>query len=100
MDWIRTFGTVSDKINVDSLYDIAPVDPLVVRGWNKDTGKLSINEQRLIDSDYQYFSYSLKSKIAYDAWNDIVSSMAHPGGFKKFSDLQIESKDDNRPIVH
>ena len=94
-----TFGTVSDKINVDSLYDIAPVEA-VVRGWNKDTGKLSINEQRLIDSDYyQYFSYSLKSKIAYDTWNDIVSSMAHPGGFKKFSDLQIESKDDNTKPV-
>ena len=90
-----TFETVSDKINVDSLYDIAPVES-VVRGWNKETVNFSINEQRLIDSDYyQYFSYSLKSKIAFDTWNDIVSSMAHPGGFKKFSDLQIESKDDN-----
>ena len=89
-----TFGTVSEKINVDSLYDIVAVED-VVRGWNKDTGKLNTNEQRLIDSDYyQYFSYSLKSKIAFDTWNEIVSSMAHPGGFKKFSDLQIESKED------
>ena len=54
----------------------------------------------MIDSDYyQYFSYSLKSKIAYDTWNEIVSSMAHPGGFKKFSDLQIESRDENTRAV-
>ncbi len=72
-----TIGKVSEKINVDSYYDIE-ADPLVIRGWGKDTGKLSVNEQRVIDSDYyQHFSYSLKSKIAYDTWNDIVSSMNH-----------------------
>ena len=94
-----TFGNVSEKINVDSFYDIVPVEE-IAKGWDSDTGKLSINEQRLIDSDYyQYFSYSLKSKIAFDTWNDIVSSMAHPGGFKKFSDLQIESQEENvRPV--
>ena len=71
-----TFGKVSEKINVDSYYDIH--DLLIVLGWGKDTGKLSVNEQRIIDSDYyQHFSYSLKSKIAYDAWNEIVSSMNH-----------------------
>ena len=94
-----TIAKVSEKINVDSHYDIE-ADPLVVLGWGKDTGKLSVNEQRIIDSDYyQHFSYSLKSKIAYDAWNDIVSSMNHTVGFKKFSDLQVESKVDDRPIV-
>ena len=94
-----TFGTVSEKINVDSYYDITSAEE-VVRGWESNTGKLNVNEQRLIDSDYyQYFSYSLKSKIAYDTWNEIVSSMAHPGGFKKFSDLQIESRDENTRAV-
>jgi len=89
-----TIAKVSDKINVDSLYDIEAAPP-VIKGWEKDTGKPSTNEQRLIDSDYyQYFSYSLKSKIAYDTWNDIVSSMDHTIGFKKFSDLQIESRDE------
>ena len=94
-----TIGKVSEKINVDSYYDIE-ADPLITLGWAKDTGKLSVNEQRVIDSDYyQHFSYSLKSKIAYDAWNDVVSSMNHTVGFKKFSDLQVESKVEDRSIV-
>ena len=94
-----TIGKVSDKINVNSYYDIEAA-PIVTRGWARNTGKLNLNEQRLIDSDYyQYFSYSLKSKIAYDTWNDIVSSMNHTVGFKKFSDLQIESKQELSPIV-
>jgi hypothetical protein len=90
-----TIGKVSEKIDVDSFYDITSVEEIRL-GWQKNTGKPSLNDQRIIDSDYyQYFSYSLKSKIAYDTWNDIVSSMNHTGGFKKFADLQIESQDDN-----
>ena len=51
------------------------------------------NVQRLPDNDYyQYFSYSLKSKVSYEKWNDPVSSLNHTAGFKKFSDLQVESK--------
>lgn len=90
-----TIGKVSEKINVDSFYDIVGVEEIRL-GWQKDTGKPSVNAQRIIDSDYyQYFSYSLKSQIAYDTWNDIVSSMNHTSGFKKFADLQIESRDEN-----
>jgi hypothetical protein len=86
-----SLATIVSKINVDSYFNI-DASPLVVKGWRKDSGKLSVNEQRLIDSDYyQYFSYSLKSKIAYDTWNDVVSSLNHTSGFKKFSDLTIES---------
>jgi len=94
-----TVAKVSDKINVNSLYDIEAT-ALVTKGWEKDSGKPSINEQRIIDSDYyQYFSYSLKSKIAYETWNDVVSSMNHTVGFKKFSDLQVESREDTfRPV--
>ena len=89
-----TIGKVSEKINVNSFYDIVGVEELIL-GWQKNTGKPSVNSQRIIDSDYyQYFSYSLKSQIAYDTWNDIVSSMNHTGGFKKFADLQIESRDE------
>ena len=89
-----TIAKVSDKINVSSSYNIQ-ASPDVTLGWQKDSGKLNVSEQRLIDSDYyQYFSYSIKSKIAYETWNDIVSSMNHTIGFKKFSDLQIESRDE------
>jgi hypothetical protein len=88
-------ATVVSKINVDSYFNI-DASPLVIKGWRKDSGKLSLNEQRLIDSDYyQYFSYSLKSKIAYETWNDVVSALNHTSGFKKFSDLIIESKSDS-----
>ena len=87
-----TVATIYDKVDIDSWYKIE-ASPLVVKGWRKDNGKPNLNYQRLIDSDYyQYFSYSLKSKIAYETWNDIVSSMNHTIGYKKFSDLVIESQ--------
>lgn len=89
-----TFATISSKINADSYFNIEAA-PLVIKGWIKDTGKPNVNEQRLIDSDYyQYFSYSIKSKIAYETWNEVVSLMNHTSGFKKFSDLVIESISD------
>jgi hypothetical protein len=53
---------------------------------------LNDNAQRLQDSDYyQNFSYALNSRVTYDTWKDVVSSLNHTLGFKKFSDLQIES---------
>ena len=48
--------------------------------------------QRIHDNDYyQNFSYSIKSKVPFDTWKEIVSSINHTSGFKKFSELQIES---------
>lgn len=58
----------------------------------KETGFLSNNLQRLHDSDYyQYFSYALKSEIPLDTWKDPVNDLNHTAGFKKFSDLIVES---------
>jgi hypothetical protein len=52
--------------------------------------------QRVADNDYyQYFSYSLRSQISFDTWNNPVSNLNHTAGFKKFSDLVIESS----PVV-
>lgn len=66
---------------------------IVEKGWNKDTGKLNNNLQRLHDNDYyQYFSYSLRSKIPYQDWKSPVDILNHTAGFKKFSDLIIESE--------
>ena len=60
--------------------------------WSNDAGFLNDNVQRIQDSFYyQNFSYSLKSKIDYDTWNDPVSNLNHTVGFKKFSDYQLES---------
>ena len=48
-----------------------------------------------------FLSYSLKSKIDFDTWNDLVSSLNHTLGFKKFSDYQLESSIglDNQELV-
>ena len=40
---------------------------------------------------YQNFSYSLKSRIAYDTWQDVVSTLNHTLGFKKYSDYEVVS---------
>jgi len=77
----------------DADYNISATS-LVKRGWNLESGFLNNDYQRIHDSDYyQYFSYSLKSKIEYEDWKDPVSSMNHTAGFKKFSNLIIESND-------
>ena len=65
---------------------------IVRKGFQRETGFLNSDTQRLHDSDYyQYFSYALKSKVQYEDWNDSVSALNHTAGFKKFSDLIVES---------
>ena len=82
---------INQKYDVKSYYNISAA-PLVIKGWTKDTGMLNNSTQRLIDSDYyQYFSYSIKSPIAFDTWNEVVSSLNHTSGFKKFGDLIVEN---------
>jgi hypothetical protein len=61
-------------------------------GWRSNRGKLSDSIQKLQDNDYyQKFSYSLKSKKQISDWNSIVSDVSHVAGYKKFSDLIVES---------
>ena len=61
-------------------------------GWKSEVGFLNDNIQRIQDSlYYQNFSYSLKSRVDFDMWNDVVSTLNHTSGFKKFSDYQLES---------
>lgn len=57
------------------------------------SGILNDYQQRLSDNDYyQNFSYALKSTVPYSKWRDSVLSLAHPSGFKEFSELDIISK--------
>ena len=50
--------------------------------------------QRISDNDYyQNLSYSIKSEISYDKWNDAVTVLNHPVGFRKFSDLIVQCFD-------
>jgi hypothetical protein len=61
-------------------------------GWKSSAGFLNDNIQRIQDSlYYQNFSYSLKSSVDFDTWNNAVSNLNHTSGFKKFSDYQLES---------
>lgn len=64
-----------------------------LKDYNKDTGRLSTFLQVLQDGDYyQNFSYSLKSKVPIEKWDKKVDLLTHTLGFKKFSDLQVESE--------
>ena len=87
-------ASVSSVEEYDAIYNTSS-SSIVKQGWQLETGFLNNNFQRLHDSDYyQYFSYSIKSKVQYEDWNDPVSAMNHTAGFKKFSDLILESRED------
>jgi hypothetical protein len=80
-------------LRYDAHYNIS-ASSIVKKGWQVESGFLNNNFQRLHDSDYyQYFSYALKSKVQYEDWKDSVSSLNHTAGFKKFSDLVVESSE-------
>ena len=75
-------------------------DVKVIKGWQNNSGFVNFNPQRVQDSFYyQNFSYSLKSKVEYDKWEEPVSSTNHTLGFKKFSDYQLETKNENNMTV-
>jgi len=63
-----------------------------IDGWKNSSGFLNDESQRIQDSDYyQNMSYSIKSRVPIETWNEPVSTLNHTLGFKKFSDLVIES---------
>ena len=91
----NTQGAIKQKIDFNAEIK-TDATSIVKKGWNKDTGFLNSSIERLPDNFYyQNFSYSLKSKVPYETWNDSVSSLTHTSGFLKFSDLTIESSDSN-----
>jgi hypothetical protein len=88
----KTQGIASSVTEFDS-YAVLDSTSRFKTGWKTDVGFLNGDQQRMQDSFYyQNFSYAIKSKIPFDTWNDAVSTLNHTVGFKKFSDLQIESK--------
>ena len=88
----NTKGVIIDRVDFDAHINVGPTAK-VNKGWRYDTGMLNNNVQRLPNNDYyQQFSYSLKSKVPLETWDNAVSSLNHPGGFLKFSDLMIESQ--------
>ena len=72
----------------------------VIKGWDNDSGELNFELQRMPDNFYyQNFSYSLKSSVPFETWNEPVSSLNHTLGFKKFSDYQLETTNSNSMTV-
>ena len=87
----RTQGSISSAISPNSFINLGSYSKSE-NGWIDETGILNNNLQRIQDNFYyQNFSYSLKSRVSYDTWDDVVGSLNHAAGFKKFSDYQLES---------
>ena len=87
----KTQGIISSIKKFDSFFKLNSKST-VEKGWQIDAGFLNENSQRIQDNDYyQNFSYSLKSRVDYDTWKDVVGTLNHTLGFKKFADYQLES---------
>ena len=87
----KTQGNITSIERTDSFFETGATSK-VERGWQINAGFLNDNLQKIQDSFYyQNFSYSIKSKIDYDTWNDTVSTLNHTAGFRKFADYQLES---------
>ena len=95
----NTKAVIRKKIDFESECVVSE-SSIVENGWITNTGFLNDNLQRTPDNNYyQNFSYSIKSKVSYDDWNDSVSALNHTSGFKKFSDYVLETSSNNSQIV-
>ncbi len=86
-------GLISSVEGIEARYSINS-NSITRKGFKRETGKLNDSFQRIHDNDYyQYFSYAVRSPISYEVWNPSVSNLNHTAGFKKFSELTIDSYD-------
>lgn len=82
---------VKDVKSFDGFYGVSEMTTKP-RGSLKETGKIGQPFQRLHDNNYyQKFSYSIKSTINTKSWDEVIDSLTHTAGYKKFSDLNILS---------
>ena len=87
----NTQGIASSVTTYNSILD-TDATSRVIKGSQTDSGFLNASLQRVQDSFYyQNFSYSLRSRVDFDTWNDAVSVTNHTAGFRKFSDYQLET---------
>ena len=91
----KSQGIAGTQNRIDAFFKLDS-SSLVDNGWVSSAGFLNANLERIQDSDfYQNFSYSIKSTVSYDTWDDAVSTLNHTTGFKKFAEYQLESKNNN-----
>ena len=87
----KTEAQILRAISFDSIYNVKS-SSIVKKGWQKETGFLNNDLQRIHDNDYyQYFAYSIKTSVPFETWDKNVDELNHTSGFKKFGDLQIQS---------
>ena len=78
----KSYAIVSQAESVQSFFNVKS-SSLTIDGWHKETGKLNNELQKIHDSDYyQLFSYSIKSTIPKEKWQNTVDATAHIVGFK------------------
>jgi hypothetical protein len=95
----KSQGIASSITSFNAFFNLSS-SSRVENGWKSNVGFLNDNLQKVQDSFYyQNFSYSLRSRVDYETWNDAVSTLNHTLGFKKFSDYQLESFNENQSIV-
>lgn len=88
----NSFGTISDVVGISTVnYNLASLRS-IRKGWSDRKGFLNNEFQRLHDSDYyQYFSYAVQSTVDNSKWDNLVQEVNHTAGFKRFSNLSVES---------
>jgi len=91
----KAASIIKEIISFDSIYNVK-ASSIVKKGWQRETGFLDNDIQKIHDNDYyQYFSYSIKTKIPFSEWDETVDDLNHSVGFKKFADLQIQSSSES-----
>ena len=76
------FGQIHAFTRADAVFEVSPIS-ISATTWERTTGFLDLNEQRLYDSDrYQEFSYDISSSININDWKNPLKFAAHPAGFK------------------
>ena len=85
------FGQIHAFDRADAVFEVSPIS-ISGNTWERTTGFLDINEQRLYDSNrFQEFSYEISSPINISEWKNPVKFAAHPAGFKVFGSQIVET---------
>ena len=76
------FGQIHAFSRADAEFVVSPVSTSAAT-WERTTGFLDLNEQRVYDSNrFQEFSYDISSSVNITEWKNPLKFAAHPAGFK------------------
>ena len=76
------FGQIHAFDRAEAFFEVSPIS-ISSQRFERTTGVLDLNEQRLYDSDrFQEFSYNVSSSININDWRNPLKFAAHPAGFK------------------